>query len=103
MLLLPCRINRLRAVVSIRAVEQDDAVLELAVGEHPQQVALRFARLGEDDRLLGCTQYAGLGEGDGECLDEGLALGVVADGTGEMGEAVEIGDLRFDSGAVGIG
>ena len=67
------------------------------------EIALSFARLGEDDGFLRGTKFAGLGEGDGQRLDEGLAFRVVAYGNGEIGEAIEIGNLRFDGGAVRIG
>ena len=90
------------ALVGVGAVEQDDALGIGAVRQQPQQIALGAARLGEDDGLLLGAQGLGLGEGDAEGLEQGLALGVVIDRGREPGEGVEVGDLSLQRGTLGL-
>lgn len=72
------------------------------IRQQAQQIALGAAGLGEDDGLLRRTQRLGLGEGDTECLEQGLALRVVVEGGGESGEGVQVGDLTLQGGPVGF-
>ncbi len=99
----PLAVDALRAFVGVRAVEQDDALGEWAVGQHAQQIALGPPGLGEDDGLLRGPDFLCLGEGDVQRLEQGLALGVVLDGSRQMGEGIEVGDFPFDGLAVGVG
>ena len=103
MLRHPPGINGLRGIVGIGAVEEHDALGPRAVPQQAEQVALGLAGLGEDDGLFRRAEFAGLGKGDVERLEQGLALGIVIQREREAGELVQIGDLRADGGAVGGG
>ena len=48
----PALVDRLRSRVVVRAVEEHDLARELGLLEEAEEVFLRAARLGEDDRLL---------------------------------------------------
>ena len=50
--------------------------------------------------FFGRAQFLRLGKGNGQSLEQCLALGVVVDGSGERGEGIEVGDFGFDGRAV---
>jgi hypothetical protein len=64
---------------------------------------LGAARFGEDDGLLIGADFLGLGEGDGQRLEQCLALGVVLNGRCQLGEGVEVGDFLLKCPAVVFG
>jgi hypothetical protein len=99
----PLVVDQFGAVVGVRAVEQDDALSKRAVRQHAKQVALGAARFGEDDGLLLGADFLGLGEGDGQRLQQRLALGIVLNGGCQLGEGVEVGDFLLKCPAVVFG
>jgi len=99
-LLQPRRVDRFGPFVRVGAVEEDETVLPGAVRQHALEIALRLARLGEDDRLLRRAQFLRLRERDVQRRQQRLALGVVLDRGGEPRELFEIRDLGFDRSAV---
>ena len=97
----PCGVDLLRPLVRVGAVEQHNAFGVGAVGQNAQQIRLRAARFGENDRLLRRAELLRLGEGDAERLQQGLTLAVLVNGSGKLRKPGQIGDLGFDRLAVG--
>ena len=91
----PLGVDRLRAVVGVRAVEQHDAVLR--TGCRPARAAGSSAspRLGEDDGLLRARRApSALSNATSQRLQQRLALGVVRRWTWPgRANCVEVGDL----------
>src|ERR1700730_9707599 len=84
-------------------IEKDKLSVVAVRREKPDEIFLRAARLSEDDRLLGTSEFQCLGKPRAQGTQERQSLRVLGNRNSKIAESPQVSDLAVDIGDIVLG